>query len=282
MPKTHLFFLFLTLLPACKDSEKTTPTSQPPKKDRTTTHHPVPPNLKDALLTQNPAQLQQSLTNHPDATLHHLASLTGEIPHDLILSTLQNHYQDATLDQISHALFLLEPNPGLAAPLAQSLLENHADRNPQAALDWLASPDSGSLGAYAAQAIGKKVGEQPNPATALEKINQLEVTDTVKGQLLTGLFTTLSRNDHTAALELLNTLPPSPLLDQVYHTYTFESSRIDPGNTMLWAEQISAPGLRQNSIHQVAEQWYLTHAESYREWLKNADLDPDLRGALPK
>ena len=161
----------------------------------------------------------------------------------------QSIRQYTTADPTATEAFLREmaKSSTASAPI-QAYVQTLAQQDPNAAADWL---------------------------TNLPKSDPLYKADHNRT-----LLQEWSRSDSVAASAWLNEKPLGPERDAAIQGFSSTMQAFEPEAVAAWSNTISNPELRVESLQSSIQKWAHTQPHQALDWVKSADLEPDLRHAL--
>ncbi len=159
-------------------------------------------------------------------------------------------------------------------------IQQYAQANPDEAEQFLRSVNQ----AYEApEAIETYVRTraQDNPTEAMDWLSALPATDPLnQPQSSEVIMQEWSRTDSVAASTWLNDAAAGPLRDAAIVGFTTTMLDFDPEAAAAWSTTSSEPEQRVAQLNRAILNW--SHAQPHQElqWVKDAELAPDLRDAL--
>ena len=218
--------------------------------------------------TQNPSETSQWVEQLP------AGSLRNEAASALVESWSAADPEAAAIWALSEAEF-----HGNKALLNLSI-QQYAQANPDEAEQFLRSVNE----AYEApEAIETYVRTraQDNPTEAMDWLSALPATDPLNlPQSSEVIMQEWSRTDSVAASTWLNDAATGPQRDAAIVGFTTTMLDFDPEAAAAWSNTISEPNQRVEQLNRAILNW--SHAQPHQalQWVKDAELEPDLRNAL--
>jgi hypothetical protein len=124
----------------------------------------------------------------------------------------------------------------------------------------------------AARAVGRLADSwsREDPEAVLEWADQL--SGKTKAEAYEEAMETWAREDPTAAGEYLGNLAASPERDSATEAYATRISRENPVTAMEWAGTIANEEMRQDTVVEVAQDWYRSDKAAAEAWIASSGL----------
>ncbi|HAV12961.1 MAG TPA: hypothetical protein DCX06_05635 [Opitutae bacterium] len=120
-----------------------------------------------------------------------------------------------------------------------------------------------------------------DPADTMNWYGQLPSNDLFKrAENARIIMSEWSHTDSVAASSWLNTQEAGPDRDAAIIGFNDSMLKFEPEVATLWANSITAPETRVEQLTASIQTWALTQPQEALEWVKTAELDPDLRTSL--
>ncbi len=237
--------------------------------------------LRSAMREQQEAHLINLLDKDAEATIRALSDPNLEIDPEITASVLFVYFQKS--GNWPAMMSLVEKTcqrEDVAMKLLPLCIMAMAEKNPQEARTWLFDRPT-LLGAGTAanqlgkQAFGAKVEYEPHwlegDRLAKNEAAQLYTVGYAEGMAFW---------DVKNAITFLEKLPRGTAYDRSAYEVLQQSGELDPSTTMQWAQTIVDPGLKRSAMLEAAMKWKRISSEAYEAWLKNAQVEADLRPDL--
>jgi hypothetical protein len=164
-----------------------------------------------------------------------------------LLNLSIQQYAQANPDEAEQ--FLRQVNEAYEAPEAiETYVRTRAQDNPTAAMDWLSAL----------------------PAT--DPLNQPKNSEVIMQEW--------SRTDSVAASTWLNDAAAGPQRDAAIAGFATTMLEFDPEAAAAWSNTISEPNQRVEQLNRSVLSWAHAQPVQALQWVKDADLEPDLRHEL--
>lgn len=165
------------------------------------------------------------------------------------------------------------PDGPLKGTAMGKIAESYARKDPKAAAEWaqrFASND------YASQTI-KVIGGQWAGSDPLAAVSWLDSLPASSGQTagLTNAFNDWEDSDPAAAGEYLLAMPQSAKRDSAISGFATGYAWQNPQLAITWANEISDPTLRQNSLIFSGQIFFRANPDGARAWLESSGLPAD-------
>ena len=159
-------------------------------------------------------------------------------------------------------------------------IEQYAQVNPEEAEQFLRSVNEAYAAPVAIETYVRTLA-QNDPSQAMEWQTALPVTDPLNTPNNSEvIMQEWSRTDSVAASSWLNEAATGPQRDAAIVGFTTTMLDFDPEAAIAWSNTISEPNQRVDQLNRVILSW--SHAQPHEalKWVKEAELEPDLRNAL--
>ncbi|MEJ6634197.1 MAG: hypothetical protein QNK83_01025 [Akkermansiaceae bacterium] len=154
---------------------------------------------------------------------------------------------------------------GALTRLTMELMQDDRD----AAAEWLVTYGDDDAAASAVDRLADSWSRE-DPKAVLEWADQL--SGATKAAAYEEAMQSWAREDPTAAGEYLGTLAASPERDAAAGAYAERVSREDPVTAMDWAQTIQDDSIRNETVTEVAQDWYRIDQAAAKEWIAGSGL----------
>lgn len=204
------------------------------------------------------------------------------------------------------------PNGPVREAAAQALTESWLESDPQAASVWTFSEaefngndellhetirEYSKLAPAEAEAFVRDMAEaggddtplfshiigraEQDPAATAEWLANMAVDDPIySSEYANGLMQVWAQSDSIAASEWLSQQAPGAQRDAAVYGFSESIQEFEPEAAAAWANTIGDPERRLMRLEESVAAWARTQPVQALEWVKTADLEPDLRNAL--
>ncbi|CAA6692053.1 MULTISPECIES: hypothetical protein [unclassified Lentimonas] len=159
-------------------------------------------------------------------------------------------------------------------------IEQYAQVNPDEAEQFLRSVNEAYEAPVAIETYVRTLA-QNDPSQAMEWQTALTATDplnTLSNSEV--IMQEWSRTDSVSASIWLNEAATGPQRDAAIVGFTTTMLDFDPEAAIAWSNTISEPNQRVQQLNRVILSWSHTQPHEALKWVKEAELEPDLRNAL--
>ncbi len=167
-----------------------------------------------------------------------------------------------------------EPVSQRAAAMA-SVAVAQARTDPRAAAEWVAASASPEDEPWVVRDVAR-IWAQSDPPGA---VGWLETLGDSRGQRegLSAAYANWAAREPMGASEHLVAQPESPERDFAINGFTAALAHRDPESAVIWAEQITNPGLREAATLRAAQRFYAQDPAAASDWLATSGLSADSR-----
>jgi hypothetical protein len=134
--------------------------------------------------------------------------------------------------------------------------------------------------ALASHVLGRA---EQDPAGTAQWLSQLPPTDPISSaEYTSSLMQVWAESDSIAASEWLSQLPAGPQRDAAAYGFSESIQRFEPEAAAAWANSIRDPQRRVQRLKASVRAWAKTQPVEALEWVRGAELAPDLREQLAR
>ncbi len=159
-------------------------------------------------------------------------------------------------------------------------IQHYAQINPDEAEQFLRSINEAYEKPVAIETYVRTLA-QNDPIQAMDWQSALPATDPLNTPNNSEvIMQEWSRTDSVAASSWLNEAADGPQRDAAIVGFTTTMLDFDPEAAIAWSNTISKPDQRIDQLNRVIQNWSHTQPHEALKWVKEAELEPDLRHAL--
>lgn len=224
--------------------------------------------------------LREGLQSDQPLEMAVLGKWRGDLDVEPLLTLLLDHFWHHSWEDALAQFSLIEPNQLLADRLLGHLLEAVSLDDPEKARQWLLANQDVEGGPQGAFILGKAFASSGSISENFSLINETDASENLRRNLIQGYLEQWVQKDFNATFEFVSQLPADPILDEAIYRLTTRAARIDPKQSIPWAESITDSGLRRSALLEVADAWRDADQVAYLEWKSGRERD-DLSLELP-